>query len=208
MLQIADGELTTPSSEQLATLAQSFREHYFARLSGLLEAGFLRQILTLVDDSQFSERHTPRIGCVETLQNARFETGMHQLFNQPAVLAAIGAVIGRSVDLWLGNTVRRVPGRNHFSAWHDDLSPPVEVQGRPYRRAVPMSVNLSPERFEGGNLELRRVDDGMLLADVANKTFGDAILFRIGEGLQHRVADVLGEHPRVVHVGWFHALAA
>ena len=71
---------------------------------------------------------------------------------------------------------------------------------------MPLSISLSPRRFEGGNLEIRELEAESLLADISNKGFGDAILIRIAQGLEHRVADVQGQVPRTVHVGWFHSL--
>jgi hypothetical protein len=36
-----------------------------------------------------------------------------------------------------------------------------------------------------------------------NKGFGDAIVFRIGGNLEHRVAPVRGAVPKIAFAGWF-----
>ena len=74
-----------------------------------------------------------------------------------------------------------------------------------YRRAVPLSINLSARILDGGNLEIREREAETLLADIPTMGFGDALLFRIAQELEHRVADVHGQ-ARTVHVGWFHRL--
>jgi hypothetical protein len=50
---------------------------------------------------------------------------------------------------------------------------------------------------------LRQVGDERLLAEVPNLGLGDAILFRLSRGLQHRVTDVVGAHPKTAFAGWF-----
>jgi hypothetical protein len=76
------------------------------------------------------------------------------------------------------------------------MAAPIKLGEQHYRRAVPRSINL----------EIRELEAESLLADISNKGFGESILFRIAHGLQHRVADMQGQVPRTVHVGWFHSL--
>lgn len=206
MLQISDNQITVPTDDQIMAMRNSFRDGYHAVLPGIIEAGFLTSIVALFSDDDFTERLTPNIGCVQTLANRKFEQGMHFLLNQEPIKEAISRIIKQPVQLWVGNTVRRIPGRNHFSNWHSDMTAPVRLGEQNYRRAAPLSLNLSPRRFEGGNLEIRKLKGESLLADIPNKGFGDAILFRIARELEHRVADVQGQVPRTVHVGWFHSL--
>ncbi|MEM9532320.1 MAG: 2OG-Fe(II) oxygenase [Pseudomonadota bacterium] len=205
MLQIQNHQTLTPSASELHALRESFEQNYFVRLAQLLEPTLLAAIQEMIHSDLFDERVTPKIGSVESCADPRIDNGFQALMNQPEVRATISAIIAQPVDLWAGATVRRVPGRNHFSNWHNDLAPPIASEsGERYERVAPMSLNVSTGPYEGGNLEIQSVPDHRLLADVPNPTPGDAILFAIGEGLRHRVADVTGGHPRMVHVGWFH----
>lgn len=82
----------------------------------------------------------------------------------------------------------------HFDQWHSDTT---------YDRRIGMSINLSAGLFEGGVFELRRADADAPHWSIANTGFGDAILFRIGDDLLHRVTPVTGSVRRVAYAGWF-----
>jgi hypothetical protein len=66
-----------------------------------------------------------------------------------------------------------------------------------------MSVNLSPQVYEGGALQLKLRHSDEILQEVRNTGLGDAILFRISKDLVHRVQGVTGEHPKIAFAGWF-----
>jgi hypothetical protein len=68
---------------------------------------------------------------------------------------------------------------------------------------VAMSINLSAKPYSGGVLEIRTRESGKVLHRTANTGPGDAILFRVAPGLQHRVTAVEGEVPRTAYAGWF-----
>lgn len=205
MLQITKSEVIVSSADQFKAFRRKFADDLYVRLTGFIEPGFLGQITDMIRDEEFMERHTPNIGRVETLLNSEIEGEIHQLINQEPLLEAVTQIVGQQVHIWLGNTVRRIPGKDHFSNWHSDMTSPVSCNGCLFRRTVPVSINLSRERFDGGNLEIRDVTDQTILQDIPNKNFGDAIMFQISNNLEHRVADVTGGGPRMVHVGWFHS---
>lgn len=204
MLQITYDGITEPDADQLAELRQKFSERHFVHLRGLIERSFLDQLADRIEQVEFREDLTENIGCVERCADPRIDHGMQFMLNQEPILKTVAAIVGKPVHRWLGNTVRRTPGANHFSNWHNDTTPPVEVEGHRFQRVVPLSLNLTREPFAGGNLCMRTVPDEKEFADIENKGPGDALLFRIGPDLQHRVADVEGTVPRLVHVGWFH----
>ena len=87
-----------------------------------------------------------------------------------------------------------VPGGGHYDSWHGDEG---------FDRMVAMSVNLSSKPYEGGVLQIRDNNTAGILHEVANTGFGDAILFRIGPGLTHRVTTVEGSLPKTAFAGWF-----
>ena len=67
-----------------------------------------------------------------------------------------------------------------------------------------MSINLGLEAYHGGTLQLRHRESGETL-EAKSVALGDALLFALGERLEHRVTPVTGDHPRVVLAGWFKA---
>jgi hypothetical protein len=42
-----------------------------------------------------------------------------------------------------------------------------------------------------------------MLCELPNPGFGDAVLFRIDERLEHRVSNVEGAVPKIAFSGWF-----
>jgi Rps23 Pro-64 3,4-dihydroxylase Tpa1-like proline 4-hydroxylase len=68
-----------------------------------------------------------------------------------------------------------------------------------------MSLNLSPEPFEGGALQIRETDSKKILFEIANTGLGNAVVFRVDPRLEHRVSPVAGKVPRTAFAGWFFA---
>jgi hypothetical protein len=66
-----------------------------------------------------------------------------------------------------------------------------------------LSINLSAEPHEGGVLQIRDVTTGRIVFALQNTRPGDAVLFAIGDRLQHRVTPPVGHVPRTVCAGWF-----
>jgi predicted 2-oxoglutarate/Fe(II)-dependent dioxygenase YbiX len=85
------------------------------------------------------------------------------------------------------------PGIGLHHNWHNDM-----VQNR----RVAMSINLEPEPYEGGVLQIRRRESGEILAQVENVGAGDAILFRIDGMLQHCATEVTAG-VKTAFAGWF-----
>jgi hypothetical protein len=66
-------------------------------------------------------------------------------------------------------------------------------------------MNLSTDIFRGGTFELRDRWSLAPLAQVNNTGFGDALLFRISNDLQHRVTQVEDTVAKTACAGWFRA---
>ena len=85
-------------------------------------------------------------------------------------------------------------GGRHFDSWHTDLDE---------SRTLGMSVNLSAEPYEGGVFEIREEGAAPPLTRIANTDPGDAIVFAIEDGLEHRVTPVKGCVAKTAFAGWF-----
>jgi hypothetical protein len=77
--------------------------------------------------------------------------------------------------------------------WHDDMA---------NDRKIALSINLSDARYHGGTLQIRERPRGVGEA-VPNLGFGDAIIFRVAEHLEHRVTPIVGKLPKTALSGWF-----
>ena len=87
-----------------------------------------------------------------------------------------------------------IPDCGHYDSWHDDL---IE------HRIIAMSINLSTEIYSGGLLQIRNRNSEEIIQEVANVGFGDAIVFRLANSLQHRITNVEGIVPKTAFAGWF-----
>lgn len=106
-----------------------------------------------------------------------------------------------------GRIYRILPGANHhvdpthhqtpyeiLTGWHTDLNG---------TRLLALSINLNTEPYQGGGLSIREAKTRRMLCELTNPGFGDAILFRIDERLEHRVSDVEGTVAKIAFSGWF-----
>jgi len=106
-----------------------------------------------------------------------------------------------------GRIYRIVPGASHYpdpthyqrpyeilTGWHTDLNG---------TRRVALSINLNTKPYRGGVFRLRETKTGRILCELINSGFGNAILFRIDERLEHHVSEVEGTVTKTAFSGWF-----
>lgn len=131
------------------------------------------------------------------LDDAVLLGALQAVLGDPALWRFIESVTGcRPISTFSGRIYRRArrPGGDHYFPWHNDV-----VDGR----LVGLSINLSEQPYRGGRLQIRDAATARPLADVATEAFGDAMIFRIDEALEHQVTPVEGDAPRTVLAGWF-----
>ena len=115
--------------------------------------------------------------------------------NDVAFLELARLVTGRAeIQSFLGTIHRRLSHAAHACAWHDDL-----VDGR----VAALTINLGPEPYQGGVLQIRREADGEIVYEHAVTGAGDAILFKLDPAIEHRVTEPTGRAARTVFTGWF-----
>ena len=116
------------------------------------------------------------------------------LCNDPAVCSAVEAMTGCApLTRFNGFVYRLTPGTGHHHNWHNDM-----VQ----HRRVAMSINLEPEPYQGGLLQIRVRDTERVIEEVENVGAGDAVLFRIDAAMQHRAMPVTAG-VKTAFAGWF-----
>ncbi|HVQ40024.1 MAG TPA: 2OG-Fe(II) oxygenase, partial [Pyrinomonadaceae bacterium] len=136
------------------------------------------------------------------------DSAMVLLLNNPELFKVVEQITGCGhIGCLRGRIYRIVPGTSHhdepdhyqtpyeiLTGWHTDLNG---------TRLLALSINLNTEPYEGGQLTIREAATLRILSEVTNPVFGDAVLFRIDERLEHRVADVQGNVPKIAFSGWF-----
>ncbi|MHB2025796.1 MAG: 2OG-Fe(II) oxygenase [Elusimicrobiota bacterium] len=120
------------------------------------------------------------------------------LLNQPPLFDFIGRAAGcpkpiRSIKALI---YRQTSDKKHTVEWHAD---PPTLDGDGWADCT-LSVNLGGP-YRGGELEIRAPDSKKIMARIANKKQGDAVLFR--HSLVHRGAPVLGKRPKLMMFIWF-----
>jgi len=117
------------------------------------------------------------------------------LLNSPQLFRIIEQITGVGhIGCFRGRIYRFVPGAKNILEWHTDLNG---------TRLVALTINLSTEVYQGGVLSIRETKSRRMLCELTNSGFGDAILFRIDERLEHNVSDVEGTVPKTALAGWF-----
>jgi 2OG-Fe(II) oxygenase superfamily len=198
MIQITrTGTLVTQSSDELAGLRTAFADQHCVRLPKLLSPELLEFVQRGIRDADFSERVHEGIGSNKELclYNTSVSVLLHFLINGEALFRVIREITGcLRIGCFFGRVYRFSPDADHHDAWHSDM---IE------HRLIAMSINLSPEVYFGGILQIRDAKSKQVLHEVANTGFGDAIIFRLADCLQHRVTKVEGTHPKTAFAGWF-----
>jgi 2-oxoglutarate-Fe(II)-dependent oxygenase superfamily protein len=200
ILQVTrSGVRVSGSPKALERLRAEFERRHFVRLRGFLSSSLLRRLSREIGRSEFYERVHSGIDDNKELCMRSDTTAaglLHVLLNAGALFDVVEKITGcGSIGCFRGRVYRVVPGCGHRDAWHSDVA---------RDRLVAMSVNLSPRRYRGGLLQLRSSRSHRLLREVPNPGFGDAILFRIADGLEHRISDIEGSAPKTAFAGWFH----
>lgn len=198
-VQITRTEVIVPP-DSIAQLRREFHESGIARLPGFLSAPlcgiFSKRMPAGAFDLKQEVGH--RTGAVfgttffMSTENPVVQA-LHLTLNRPELFDLASAVSGIPRP---GNFAcrlhRTVPASKQHIDWHDD-----QTDGR----VLGLNINLSEAPFSGGLFELRN-PGGQTTASIQHTNPGDAFIFRIGSGWQHRLTQV-DAGVRTVAVGWF-----
>ncbi len=195
IVQLRNQGLFVADPAAIANARAEFDARHCIRLPNLLEPALARSVLDALDRATFVDYSHEGIG-TELCARPGLATGVLELLaNDPQLFAAVRALTGCGpIGCYHGRVYRMVPGSGHYDSWHSDEG---------FDRLITMSINLSPEPYEGGLLQMREKSSPHLLHEVANLGVGDAILFRIAPTLTHRVTTVEGRLPKTAYAGWF-----
>jgi hypothetical protein len=188
---------TVANDADVAALRRTFAAEHCAKLIGLIEPSVLHDVRAHIDRGTFREFVHGSIAAELRLEDGVCTVLLHFLTNDPQLFRLVESVSGwTGIRGFAGRVYRRFSGGRHHDDWHGD------VDGR---RLVGMSINLSADVYDGGVFEMRDATTGRPLATLSNVGFGDAILFRLSDRLEHRVSEVRGAVPKTAFAGWFFA---
>jgi 2-oxoglutarate-Fe(II)-dependent oxygenase superfamily protein len=187
-------QVALPSPEQVALLRDEFRRRHCLLLPGLLEPDLADRIARAVDGSAFVEREHVGIGTEACMEVNSALAWLLLLVNDERIFDLVRSVTGcRPIGHFDGRVYRLKPSSGHHDSWHGDLGD---------GRLIAMSINLSRAPYEGGALQIRDRRTGET-AEARSERLGDALMFELGEHLEHRVMELAGTAPRTVFAGWF-----
>lgn len=185
----------TTDARVLAEARDRFTRTAAVVLKGFLAPPLLEWVQAQVRLGDFSTNVHPNSGVEEVMAHRDVVWLMRFLLGARDVLAAVEQITGAPpLSSSIVRVYRFLPNTGHHHDWHDDFSD---------GRRLGLSVNLSESYFEGGNLQLRRSGSTALLNDIRNTGPGDAVIFGLGDDLEHQVLPVVGAAPRVALAGWF-----
>lgn len=191
MLQITrSGAVFSGSDADIEQARADFERQDWVRLPSILDRELLTMIQQQLAASDFEETSASIYPEVNVSDGA-----LLVLLNSPQVFKIIERIIGSGhIGCFRGRIYRFVPTAKNLLEWHTDLNG---------TRMAALTINLNTEPYEGGVLSIRETKTKRMLGELTNAGYGDAILFRIDERLEHSVSDVKGTTAKTALAGWF-----
>jgi hypothetical protein len=196
MLQLTRSAFVcTESADTLAEMRRCFNRSHAIRLPGFLDPELLELVRRSVREGAFSDRADEGIAREQCMDPNAALGLLYLIANDGSLFDIVRRITGCGpIGSFIGRVYRMRAGAGHYDRWHSDMDG---------ARLIGMSVNLTEGEFTGGAFELQEAGADSLAWTVANTGPGDAILFRIADGLHHRVTGVEGHVARVAFAGWF-----
>jgi 2OG-Fe(II) oxygenase superfamily len=198
MIQLTRKGLVVTGDDEVRALAETFDSVKCVKLRNFVEPRLLDWMSAAIARGRFVPRVHEDLDPPATdltIADHDIRSTMLLLFNDRSLFSLVERLSGCDpIGSFMGSTYRMDAGGRHTDQWHDDI-----YEGR----MVALSLNLSPQPYRGGLLQLRECGSQRIIHEVANVGFGDAILFRLALGLEHRVSEVLDGPPKTAYAGWF-----
>jgi 2OG-Fe(II) oxygenase superfamily len=192
------GAVCDPPAAAKTAHARFDREHAL-HLPGLLDRELQSIVMSELERAEFSPRGYG-VGWELTMAPNRVCDVFHFLLNQRDIFSWVRDLAGCApIGCFLGRGYQMLPGEHSF-AWHDDLA---DDSAQESGRMAALSINLSPEAFCGGQLQIRERKSKQIVFRAPPLAWGDGLLFRIAGSIEHCVTPVEGTNPKTAFVGWF-----
>ena len=179
----------------LRKLRSQFGEQHCILLRGFIEPELLCLVRRCLERGGFQDHHDSGIAEELMAEDKTLNGLLHMVTNNPKLFDLVREITGCDpIGCFGGRVYRMIPGGSHYDTWHSDVGD---------NRLITLSLNLSAEVYSGGVLQIRDVESGRIVHEVANTGLGDAILFRISPKFCHRVSALEGKAAKTAFAGWF-----
>lgn len=191
MLRITkSGTVFSGSDADVERARADFERQHWVRLPAILDRELLAVLHNQLGFGNFEEKTASIYAEVNVSDSA-----LLLLVNNPQLFKVVEQITGCGhIGCFRGRIYRFLAGANHHLEWHSDLNG---------SRLVALTVNLNRQPYKGGVLAIREAETKRVLCELPNPGFGDALLFRIDERLEHCVTGVEGAVAKIAFAGWF-----
>jgi hypothetical protein len=187
------GFSTDATPAQLRSARDYFDRHNYLQIPGFLDPAMLRIARRFLRGAAFKTGQYG-VGRDLKLYDDPLASVFLVLLNDPKLFRLIRRITGCGpVGCFAGRLYRMVARSGQSFEWHNDVM---------NDRMVAISINLSDTAYRGGTLQIRDTS-GSACEAIPNLGFGDAIIFRVADHLEHRVTPVVGNAPKTAVTGWF-----
>lgn len=190
----------TIDESQLQNYQSEYAETHCVFLPGLLKKNALQNLLNKLDKinffTKFEMDEKNKFGKVLFVPaNDPVLFTFQLLFNNQELFSLLEKITGCGpIGNFVGRIHRSEEG-DHEIKWHNDTTD---------TRLLAMTLGLGTERYTGAQFQLRETGTEKITREVGQIEAGDAIIFKIASGLEHRLAPMEAGR-RTVGVGWFRA---
>lgn len=167
-----------------------------AVLEAFVDDPLLKLLTPIWSSASFLPSPVDRVGLRSVETPGHAGAALCLALARPEVLRIIGSLLGGPALTGVAGAIAQfAAGAEECLDWHDDLAEP--------ERKLAITINLGRTPHCGGTFEFRDLASGAPPFRHVHAKPGDALLFPIGAGLQHRVLPVTDGGPRTVFAGWF-----
>jgi hypothetical protein len=180
-----------------APWAAAFADQRAIVCRDIFEPALFARLLAAAGGTRFRDDHVIELGTRAVEEPQRVGGTLNVLLQRPNLFRWLEQVTGRR-NL-AGAEGRLVQTRTGLGSdaleWHNDL--------QQSRRALAITISLTDVAFEGGLFELRRVGEPESVRGFSHGRAGTALIFDLGEDIEHRVRPITAGGPRRIYTGWF-----
>lgn len=193
--------LFAESDEVAARVGAAIQRRRPVVLEGFVDDQLLQLLAPIWSGASFMPSPVDRVGLRSVETPGHAGAALCLALARPEVLRIMeSALCGPALTGVAGAIAQFAAGAEERLGWHDDLAEP--------ERKLAITINLGTAPYQGGAFEFRDLASGAPPFRHVHSTPGEALLFPIGAGLQHRVLPVTGGGPRTVFAGWYLGEAA
>jgi hypothetical protein len=189
------GTVFSGSNTDLRALRAQFERDDYIIIPKLIEPDLMDIVLRRIEAAPFQREEYNGIVSQSIMNDPATFHIFSFLMNAPAFHRFVERVTAcRRIAGFRGRVYRMSAARNDQITWHTDVFD---------HRLIAISLNLTPQHFQGGVLQIKHRGSDEILHEVRNTGLGDALLLRVARRLKHRVLPVEGDVPRTAMSGWF-----